>query len=93
MIVKVNEPTANYSVTEWKNRRYDARHPGLSFDIVNGEGLYRTPSIRSVKVNIVKPRKTKKVKLSSLIGKMSKERGKELLKKTAELRKEWERDI
>lgn len=88
----VNEPPTEYRATNWKDTRFDTSYSNLPLDFEDGQRLYRLPSLIT-NIGAVKGYQQQKIKLSSLIGKLSKKGAEEMLQQIKELRKEWERDI
>ena len=89
MITVVNEPKAEYNVSEW-----DIESKILSLDdyicgIENEKVLFCPPSGSSAFIFNKKPKK----KLSLLRGKMIKQTEKEIDDQISELRNEWNRNI
>ncbi len=88
----VNEPSAEYRAENWKDTRFDTSYSNPPLDFEDGLRLYSLPALIT-NLGAVKSYQQNKVKLSSLIGKLSKTGAEEMLQQIKELRKEWERDI
>lgn len=88
----VNEPSTEYRVENWKDTRFDSSFSNTPLDIEDGLRLYKLTALR-INIGSIKNYQQNKVKLSSLIGKLSKKGAEEMRQQIKELRKEWERDI
>lgn len=84
----VSEPQVAYQTSVWINRQFDDKNILWVYDVENGTRVVQRPDILSVV-----QQQPKRVKLSSLIGKLSKEGAEEMMQQINDLRKEWERDI
>lgn len=88
----VNEPSTEYRAKNWKDTRFDTSYANAPLDFEDGQRLYSLSSL-ATSLGAVKNYQQNKVKLSSLIGKLSKKGAEEMRQQIKELRKEWERDI